>query len=417
MLDYILIKLLINKLYYNKYNNIIDLEFYRINNKDLFKLHTVLRQYQETEENPTLDGLELYFHTQYPALSPTDRASFDLLFNRIREIEVDETRALDYLREQRNIKIANDIALKALDVVKGKDTLGTVRELLDEAEIEIVEEKEDDYIVNDDLEYLMNRVVFGDGLMWRQNSMNVSLGPLRKGNFGFLFARPETGKTTFLADQVSYWAEQELVSAEHPILWFNNEEDGGIVVTRIIQSVFGVSTHDLFANWMEYNERYRERIKGKIVFIDNPSMNKKFIEEYCEKFQPSAIIIDQIDKIKWHQSERYDLQMKAIYQWARELAKKYCPTLAVCQAGGTAEGKKYLNMNDVDSSHTAKQGEADFMFGIGKSDNEMEETMRYISICKNKLAGGTMTKDTLRHAKFPLRIIPTTARYEDVVNL
>ena len=65
----------------------------------------------------------------------------------------------------------------------------------------------------------------------------------------------------------------------------------------------------------------------------------------------------------------------------------YGPVIGVCQAGGTAEGKRYLDMNDIDSSHTAKQGEADWIIGIGKDNSGGYEKMRYLSILKNKLPG------------------------------
>ncbi|MBT9145726.1 MAG: hypothetical protein DDT42_01602 [candidate division WS2 bacterium] len=72
-------------------------------------------------------------------------------------------------------------------------------------------------------------------------------------------------------------------------------------------------------------------------------------------------------------------------------------------------------MNDVDSSHTAKQGEADFMIGIGKTNNDGDEFQRYISLCKNKLAGDLDTLSEMRHAKVPVIIQPEIARYGDVL--
>jgi hypothetical protein len=127
------------------------------------------------------------------------------------------------------------------------------------------------------------------------------------------------------------------------------------------------------------------------------------------------IVFDQIDKIHGFDAERYDLKMKTIYQWARELSKTYGPVIGVCQAGGTAEGKRYLSMNDVDSSHTAKQGEADFMLGIGTTNNQGEEYIRYLSACKNKLQGDEDTKSELRHGQVQVNIFPETARYGDIM--
>jgi hypothetical protein len=91
--------------------------------------------------------------------------------------------------------------------------------------------------------------------------------------------------------------------------------------------------------------------------------------------------------------------------------------VGICQAGGTAENKKYLEMNDVDSSHTAKQGEADWMFGLGRSDRVGEEDRRFISVCKNKLPTSPKMVSEMRHAKVPIRALPEIQIYEDVLNV
>ncbi len=89
--------------------------------------------------------------------------------------------------------------------------------------------------------------------------------------------------------------------------------------------------------------------------------------------------------------------------------------IGVCQAGGTGENKRYLEMNDIDSSMTAKQGEADWILGIGKVNDAGYERMRYFSICKNKLPGGDETEPALRHGKMEMLINEETARYEDKI--
>jgi hypothetical protein len=106
----------------------------------------------------------------------------------------------------------------------------------------------------------------------------------------------------------------------------------------------------------------------------------------------------------------------SIYQWARELAKTYCPVIGVCQADGTGDGVRWLTMHHVANAKTAKQAEADWILGIGVSYEEGADKVRYLNISKNKLTGDSDTKDTLRHGKFEVLIKPTVARYEDIVN-
>ena len=70
--------------------------------------------------------------------------------------------------------------------------------------------------MTNDLELLYNESIKQQGLRWRLQTLNKMLGSLRKGDFGFIFARPETGKTTFLTSEITHFA----IQAEKPILWF-----------------------------------------------------------------------------------------------------------------------------------------------------------------------------------------------------
>ena len=70
-------------------------------------------------------------------------------------------------------------------------------------------------------------------------------------------------------------------------------------------------------------------------------------------------------------------------------------------------------MNMVDGSKTAKQGEADWILGIGKEQDNTSRT-RYLSISKNKLLGDADTLPELRHGSSQVLIKPEVARYEDL---
>ena len=113
-------------------------------------------------------------------------------------------------------------------------------------------------------------------------------------------------------------------------------------------------------------------------------------------------------------ADREDLVMGAVYQWARELAKRYCPVIGTSQASGEAEGEKYLHMGHVSNARTAKQAEADAILGIGKTHDLGFEKVRYFNISKNKLLGDEDTDPSLRHGRFEVLLQADTARYEDI---
>lgn len=241
----------------------------------------------------------------------------------------------------------------------------------------------------------------------------VSSGMLLVRRNGAVAVSGNTGKTTFLASEVSYMASQ-LKPGDGPILWFNNEEQGKKVKIRCFQAALGVTLPELMSNREGNQKKYLEVTnEGQIQILDNAEIHRNRVNQICATLRPSLIIFDQIDKVKGFAADREDLRLGAIYIWARELAKVYCPVIGVCQADGTAEGVKYLTMEHVANAKTSKQAEADFILGIGCVHDPVFEFVRYFNISKNKLQGDEDTNPKLRHGRFECLIRPEIGRYEE----
>lgn len=412
MIEYSILKYFLqDKSTYSKYYNYINLKYIKDNYRDVYKLFLCLDKYYTNTEasNITLSELEAMVLSQYPMMKDSERQLLSTMLRQIEASSSSEHSILEYLKEHRNRAIAGELAITSFDVSEGRKTLDEIDSVYEKFEVSHEQEEQSLYI-NNDLEYLYQAQSHGYGLKWRLPWLNLSLGSLRKGDFGFIFARPETGKTTFLASECTHFAEQ----TDKPVLWCNNEEGGDKVMLRCYQASLGATSQELFADIQGNEEKFHSLTGGRIKIYDDAGMTRRTIESRCKELQPGLIVLDQIDKIKGFTSDRYDLQMKEIYQWARELAKRYCPVIAICQAGGTGEGKKWLTMTDVDSSHTAKQGEADFILGIGKSNDEGMQEVRFLNISKNKLMGDEGTIPEFRHGKKEVLIKAEIARYENV---
>ena len=306
---------------------------------------------------------------------------------------------------------AYEIAIAALEVSEGRkdfDDLVVLSNALQEHK-EKVDDVESLFVTND-LEVLYNDNVQQQGLRWRLGALNKMMGSLRKGDFGFIFARPETGKTTFLASEVSHFATQAI----GPILWFNNEEQGTKVQLRLYQGMLGVTLTELFSDIHGNKKRYMELGGSRIRIFDSASIHRKQVEQLVRELSPSLVIFDQIDKIKGFADDREDLRLGSIYIWAREIAKQYCPVIGVSQADASGEGKKWLTMENVANAKTAKQAEADWILGIGRSHADSEIDMRHLHLSKNKLTGDEDTDPDLRHGKQTVKINTAIARYEDL---
>jgi replicative DNA helicase len=406
MVIYKVIKVFLVKDIFDKYQGVIDSSYIKNNFRELFKVWTSLTELMSSaESDKTVTDLELSYYTNYPSdLSDLTKD----IFTALQATQVDPSAVLRYLEAFSQYKLAQKVSETAIQVMEGYKDFSELNELIQASNTKSLEES---IFVTDNLEDLYAQTYKDQGLRWRLETLNKSLGSLRTGDFGFVFARPEVGKTTFLASEVTHMATQ----TDKPILWFNNEEQGNKVKIRCFQAALGLDTNQLFQDRETSSARYESLVGDRIRIYDSASIHRRDIERIVKHTQPALIVIDQIDKIKGFDEDRQDLELGAIYIWARELAKEHCPVIGICQAGASGEGKKYLTMDDVVNAKTSKQAEADWILGIGKEHGAGMEDVRGFYLSKNKLHGDVDTLPALRHGKLDVMIEPDVARYKDIM--
>lgn len=401
MIELLLLKSLLKRDNYRAYRHVIEVS-------DELKglLSAIDLWYRNHTEDPIYEDLAVQIELSHPANKEYLYEALDRLWS------LSEPQDLPALLEKcKTAQIASKLALKAFQLSEGTAELQEVLQL--SSQLGRPDNDQQVRFVSQDLREILSTTTGNPGLRWRLKWLNRSLGSLRKGDFGFVFARPETGKTTFLASECTHFATQ-LGSDAGPILWFNNEEQGNKVQLRCFQAFFGVSANVLKSDPDSFQARYNAGGGNKLRIHDNAGISAREVESIVEQERPSMIVFDQIDKIKGFKNDREDLALGAIYQWARELAKSYCPVIGVCQASGEAEGEPYLHMGHVSNARTAKQAEADFILGIGKTHQSGFDFVRYFNISKNKLVGDSDSDPQQRHGRQEVIIKPDIARYTEV---
>lgn len=396
---------------FTKYYKYVNISFIKTNYNNIYKLFNMINNYyiKYNNNNITKEQLLLIYNSNY-LLKDSERIELDNLLEDIYNQDVSNKELIiTLLEEHRRRSLAGDVAKKALDVEDGKAAVSELLDLFSKFEHQEIEIDEA-VPVTMSLKDLYDTQVDTPGLRWRLKFLNQSLGSLRKGDFGFIFARPETGKTTFLASEITHMATQ----TEGDILWFCNEEQGNKVGIRTFQAALGVQTDTLWNDIDRHQRIYDSKVGNRVkIFHFEDSSNANRIEQILKQHKPALIIFDQLDKVKGFKAERKDLELAAGYQWAREIAKQYAPVIGVSQASGEAEGKLWLSMDMIDGSKTGKAAEADWIVGIGK-DSDNTSRSRYLAICKNKLIGDKDTLPDLRHGSNQVLIRPEVARYEDI---
>lgn len=407
-----IIKLLINKDLYIKYRSFIDYNYYKDNYKELSYILKVLDDlHAATTADFSVDDLETYFSSVYPDAS---KDIYPDLFKDLRSVQMSEEVGRATLTQIKRRKALLSLSEAAYGESSGHGKPGMLEKaLLEYSDLtaEAPLSNEEDSFVTTDLEEILSNVTDTPGIRWPLDCLNKSLGSLRRGDFGFVFARPETGKTTFMA----HVAAAALRQIREDVLWFNNEEEGEKVVLRVMQAYFGATLDQIKSNRQHYNRVFNAETAGAFKLIDDASLHKDRVDRILSKTAPGLIIYDQLDKVQGFKADRDDLIYGQKYQWARENAKRYAPSIGVCQAGGNGEGVKWLTMDHVVNAKTSKQAEADFIIGLGKTYDEATKTIRYINISKNKLMGDTDTLPDLRHGHFDVLIKPEIAQYKDII--
>ena len=279
--------------------------------------------------------------------------------------------------------------------------------------------EKDELFVSADLSSIADRIS-STGYEWRLDVLNRSLGPLRNGNFVIVAARVEVGKTTFLASEVSYIAQQ--LPKDRPVVWVNNEEESSVVFFRIVQAALGVESKEMIADSKAAMIAYTALMGGDKdkIRVTKDTNHVKDLETLFREINPGLIIFDQLDKVSgFKESEREDITLGKIYKWARELARTYGPVIAASQLSATAVDLKdppFIGMDALRGSKTDKPGEADAVITLGKYKEPKtpeEEMIRTINVPKNKLpGGGTKQMESERHGQYLVTIDPIRARFE-----
>jgi replicative DNA helicase len=400
--------------FHARYSGYVQDKFVQDNNKLLGQLFKAVSVFHEKYPGTALSAtdLQVWFLSLYSSVSDTDRGLLAKLCQTLDELVVDPLIAEEYLRSHIERVKATELAILALKVSEGKEPyerlLNAAKDANDATSTGLGLKA-----VTDELDALIESQVTTAGLRFRLATLRRMLGSLRKGDFGFIFKRPETGGTTLLASEVTFMAPQ-IPSGSGPVLWINNEEQDRKVLLRCYQAYFGVTQDELVRKRSEYGQKWKKEMGGRIFFPEPSALHRRDVERVCASVNPSLIVIDQLDKVKGFTNDRNDIELTAAYQWARELSKVYAPVLAVSQAGADAEGKKYLEMDHVFGSKTGKQGEADWMLGIGKTHQEGMENVRHFHVVKNKLIQDAEMDPAMRHGKADVLIVPEIGRYKDI---
>ena len=372
----------------------------RLFSKDVRKIKQSIDESMEKfNRTMTPDEIEAYFISTNPTLTTAQNENYAKLFKNIKsEKPMGNDVASDVLSRLFQQVVGEDIANLGFDYVNGmQSTLEPLRGILDKYG--------DDFTPNMNLDWhdaSMDSVLSNLKLKykWKFNIPTLAkrIPGVNAGHFAIVGARPNTGKTSFLASLIA--APNGFAHQGAKCVLLVNEETADRVLERYITSASGYTTDEQYKLTHPYVYDDYEKVKslynrvhGNIKIMETHDKQMPYVETVCKIEKPDVLIVDVGDKFASMQGfVRQDESLKANVIHARQIAKVYnCVVFYVSQLSTEAEGKVVLNQSMLEGSKTGKAAEADLILLLARNPHVQgqfeEDKQRHINIAKNKLTG------------------------------
>lgn len=358
------------------------------------------------------------FQRWHPGLKQELFNEYVNIFRNVISKEADDDQKKNIISDFAEIELMTKLANIAEQHANGdiKDAWSSITGVMDNYRIQTG--IKDLRYLDTDIGDLLNEEFDEKGITWRLKCLRESMRGLRPGDFGIIAARPDKGKTSFLASEVTYMASQ--LPADRNVIWLNNEGPGNRIRTRLFQAALGLKIPEMRARHSEGRliPEYIDAIGGrydKIRVFDAHGWNTGHVEIVLQENNPGIVLYDMVDNFRGFEgAARTDLALEHMYQWAREKGVKYdCICLATSQISAEGDGLMFPGLSMLKDSKTGKQGACDFQLMIGASNDEGFARSRFIGLPKNKLRKPDAPGDPRAEVEFDM----DRSRFRDLQRL
>lgn len=241
-----------------------------------------------------------------------------------------------------------------------------------------------------DFDKIVSDVAEKQAYKFRLNGLNKAMGGIRPGDFVVVGARPDVGKTTFLAHETVGFAMSS--DPDRCILWLNNEENSSNVRIRLAQAALHETLDSIKANADTHREMYHDIIKGpgRIKVRPIHGMSVMEVDALIAQYEPCMIVFDQLSKVGGFESEGTGADRLArLFAHGRFWAQRYdAPVMTSIWADATAHNQLYVHDSQLHGSKVGAVGEADAIITLGRDMSDPYQShIRGVYVPKNKLPG------------------------------
>ena len=379
-----IIALLLSRENFEKAKALVTKDMFDKRYKTIFD--AIMHYHTKYEGDLSKDNLFLVHRNLYPAMPDSTREAVEEAIKNIPEdVDGDPQFVLDTLTEFWRREMARKVGETAIDIWNGESTnFGDLRQMVDQ----IINQDSATGILSmqreeTDVETLFQEFDEDPDFPFPLTTLHDEVSGTYRGNLGIIFARPESGKSSFCA-----FLSAEAIRKGHRVGYIMNEETARRMKARILTAYFNVHKDNYEDSLPEMKEVYKREIEENLYIMDSVGSDIAEIDQFAKLNKIDILFVDQLDKVKiGGEFSRGDERLKELYVNAREIAKRnFCMVWAVSQASYDAHGRQLLDFAMLDGSKTVKAGEADIIIGIGKNPGEDDDT-RFLNVSKNKISG------------------------------
>jgi hypothetical protein len=392
-LDHVIVlKGILNKDMFMRYSSVL-LEVDTLS-KETKTLVGVIGQYWEKypeEKELQVDDLSVFFFSLFP--KSKDREYMEKLFAQMKEIWV----------------VNPDLLVKSLNVVVYDHMMSNVMNLANDGlskhdpmiPQQILTEIEDFKVRTGDIEDLERKIskykledilAYENSLSykWRLKFLQETLGKPKPGRVMHLYAHTGAGKSVMMLSECTNIAVQLVkLNLDECVMYMTNEEGSKQLLTRMYAAMCGMPI-----KWVQENpvraQEFWEKYGGNRIRVVEDVNHISQVQQFMHQYRPVFCFIDQGTKIQTSGSKNLKghERLQEVYNTYRRIVVKYENNLVTCgQADDASRGRKWLWENNMDGSKVGVPGECDVLIGIGKTQEEGMQNVRYINVCKNRLTG------------------------------
>lgn len=396
-----MLRVLAERQYFTELKRIIKQD---VVSKDVFACLTLYGTY--FKRNPSVqridvDNLMVWMDISSPPKNSeeiTEQAMQKILLKKSFDNQLSDDMIEDTRQQLIQLSMADEISNILISYDVG-DLEEDLQEAIDEASIKYSQMSTRTHLkpIRKDIGTILAEQDDDNGLTLPLKHLNVTVAPLKEGDFVTVGAQNNTGKTALAVQMAVHFAQQ--LPPDAKILYLNNEGIGDHIILRTRQIALDLGKYSLetaFKSGIPVEEDYCKAINGdsyKIEVIDVHGINVSQVQGLLRRHKPAVVIYDMLDAVHGFGGGGMDVdRYKQLYAWCR--AQCANPEyrhigVALTQVSHDGHEHRYVPKHALEGSKVAKQSQTDVLIMVGMEEDKPNLRFIHTPRCKRTRKGRT----------------------------